>query len=736
MRGLDEEQEAAVTSRERRLLVLAGPGSGKTRVLTRRVVHLVEQGVDPARVLAVTFTNKAAKEMRGRLVEDLGPSSPSWVGTFHGLGVRLLRAHGSSIGLSPRFVIYDQADSTKLMRAVIERMMGRWLSSEFQLDAVLDYRIPDHVLIRTPHGREVRAAWKRTSSCCGYCRRSPRFLLLLRDVGACCFACLRSRIILGGECADEIEQLARSLIDVADIASEECISDRSQSVQIGAVVRRALRRLARERELRLPSSADLESRACREYEEVLHERNALDFDAILHRTLQLMLSEEGPTLASRFDHVLVDEYQDVNLTQSRIALHLSRNGTLTAVGDRDQSIYSWRGADCRLMQEILSSQVTLVNNYRSTSPILKAARSVLVDAPVLRAVSDPVRPEPVRFRRCLDSHEESGYVVAQIADRMREYGESPSDFAVIYRTNRIGMMMECDFVYGEIPYRLYGGTTFYERKESKDLIAYLRLVLGDDDLAVRRVLNVPARGIGKKGVEELERVASEYGGLLGAVRHLAKVGNGVSRWLSGIREFDALVSKLRRKHERTDSLGEFIDWLVKKVDYEKEAKKHLDAETRMANVVELADDARWFQHKEPGSTLAEFLQKVSLVTPERSSKRVRGPHVSLLSAHRAKGLEFPVVFIVGLDEGIFPWRKTAEQILEDDETGDAELLAAGEEERLFYVAASRAKKALYLCSSAHRFGRERSTSRFVKQVKESLDESNQFEELRPQYPWN
>ncbi len=623
--GLNPAQRAAVEHGEGAQLILAGPGSGKTRVITNRIAWLVgEQRIAPWRILAVTFTNKAAREMRARAQGLLGEDAAKLhLGTFHSMCARWLRIHGEAIGLSPNYVIYDDDDQMALVRRVLE---------ELNVDK---HQFPP---------RDVLAAISRAKS-------------NLKD-------------------AKVLEREVKSYLDEVVVRTYE------------------------------------------RYQRGLRSSNALDFDDLLSETVRLFRVGE-PTLerlSDRYIQILVDEFQDTNLAQYVLSRQLaSVHGNLCVVGDPDQSIYSWRSADPRNIQYFLrdfpeATTYLLEQNYRSTQPILDAATAVIGNNPdhIDRKLwTDRTEGNALTYYQAYAPEAEAEFIALQI-ERLSAAGTPPSAIAVLYRTNRRSRPIEDALVRHRIEYRMVGGVRFYQRREIKDLIAYLRLIYNRfDEASLLRVINVPTRGIGKTTVSRLAEYARATGlTIWDACEATARgepVGDITTRGASAVRDFVHLVEALQV--EVNAPLGETLDRIVaetKYVDYLStyEAK----GEERAGNVMELRAVMEQYEDTtgSEASDLASFLQDVALVSdldgPEGAQEVV-----TLSTLHSAKGLEFGVVFMPGMEEGTLPFRRALE------ETEQLE-----EERRLAYVGITRAKDEVYFTRA---FG---SPSRFLGEIPEHL----------------
>jgi len=627
---LNPSQREAAEVVDGPLLVLAGAGSGKTRVLTYRIANLIHQhGAPPESILAFTFTNKAAGEMKERLGYLLGGIPRGlWVGTFHATGVRILRMKGSVLDIQPGFSIYDTDDQEALIRRVLRDF------------AMVDRDFPP---------RAVRSA----------------------------ISSAKNRLVTPAE---------------YEVAAE---TFREQKV----------------------------ARVFHEYQARLRRANALDFDDLIGEAIRLLeLHPDVRSLfAQRFRYVLVDEYQDTNPAQMKLIQHLaSAHGNLCVVGDDDQSIYGWRGADLRhiLAFETLypeASVVRLERNYRSTGNILDAANAV-VSRNRLRHEkklwTERGAGDLLRFTVTGNEDEEAGRVVAAVTDEVNRRGVPLNDIAVLYRTNAQSRALETAFRNAAIPYELVGGVAFYQRREIKDVLAYLRLLVNDrDDVSFLRVVNVPRRGIGATSLARLavhaEREETSLYRSLAALGGAGELSETVRRRLA---EFRDLVEEFRaRAGEPADGV---IRDLVERLGY-LDHLDHDDPDTgpdRGENVEELVAGARIFVERNEDHDVHAFLNEVSLLTNvdrvDEAAAKVR-----LMTVHNAKGLEFRVVCLPGLEEGLLP------HVSSMDTDGELE-----EERRLFYVALTRAKDRIHMFAALTRMrwggGRESLLSRFVEEIPE------------------
>lgn len=616
-----QAQREAIAHVEGPLLVLAGPGSGKTRVITRRIAHLVAQGVSPDEIVAITFTNKAAGEMRER-VAALGVPVSAWISTFHSFCARLLRMHGRHVGLEPGFSIYDTADSLSAVKRAMEEV--GIAKGEMQPGAV---------------ARAISTAKNRAGA-------------------------------------------------ASAVAFEGLLQGREQ---ITAIYER--------------------------YQAILRAANAADFDDLLIRTVQLLRDTEATRdrLCRRFRFVLVDEYQDTNRSQYVIAKCLAGHGNLCVTGDPDQSIYGWRGADIR---NILAFEkdfpqakiVRLEQNYRSTKRILRAADRVIANNEARKAKglwTENPEGDPVRLIQCEDDRLE-GEAVAREITRLLKNGCGPRDIAVFYRLNAQSRTLESALRAEGIAYQIIAGTEFYQRREIKDLFAYLRLIDNPaDDVSVERVANVPLRKLGETSLAHLKRAGAARGWPLAeALAHAEELGaRGPA--LQGAKSFCALLAELRALPRKP--VAAIVERLLKATKYEEYLTSSGDnAEDRIENVRELVSDAAEFDRAEPDGGLQGYIERAALIS-DVDALDDKKAGVTLMTLHAAKGLEFPAVIIVGLEDGLLPLMREGD--------GDHDL---EEERRLFFVGLTRAKKRVLLtCADVRmRYGKTEYTkpSRFIKEL--------------------
>ncbi len=634
LEGLNDAQREAVVHRGGPLLVLAGAGSGKTRVLTHRVAHLVATGdATPERIIAITFTNKAAAEMRQRVFDLVGSQANSmWLSTFHSSCARILRVEGQRLGYTRDFSIYDSDDTRRLLKRCIED--------------------GEHDLKRFP----------------------PRLV-------------------------QHIVSNAKNGLQNADAFAE----------QLDGVVDEV--------------TADV----YRRYERRLRAMNAMDFDDLLLRTVELF--QGFPEVLDRFRNVfrqvLVDEYQDTNHVQYRLLELLAHeHRQLCVVGDDDQSIYGFRGADIRNILEFEQSfpdarTVKLEQNYRSTNRILKAANAVVArnhGRKPKELWTDAGEGDQIQVRQLPDEHTEARFVVAEIEAQV-DGGRSPREIAVFYRTNAQSRVLEDSLRRYRIAYDVIGGTRFYERAEIKDAVAYLTLLTNpSDEVALRRVINTPRRGIGNTTVARLLAHANTTGEpvaeLIGRAEEIPGITGASLRSLTA---FGELLAGLRERRRQAGSLAELIDSLLDESGYRDSlrAESKLEGEFRLENLAEFVNIAVEFERENVGGGLSEFLQQIALFTSEDEVKGDE-PRVTLMTLHNAKGLEYRVVFMIGCEDGIFPHSRAID-------AGDIE-----EERRLCYVGITRARERLYLSYATSRsvFGdtQYNAPSRFLDEIPDDLVE--------------
>ena len=640
---LNEQQREAVYCTDGPLLILAGAGSGKTRVLTHRIAYLIEEkGVNPWNILAITFTNKAAGEMRERVDNLVGFGSESiWVSTFHSTCVRILRRHIDRLGYDTNFTIYDTDDQKTLMKDVCKL-----------------------VEIDTKVYKE------------------------------------------------------RNLLAAISSAKNEMIS--AQEYALNAQGDFGKEKIAK---------------VYQEYEKQMHANNALDFDDLLVKTVQLFETQPDvlENYQERFRYIMVDEYQDTNTVQFQlVSLLAGKYRNLCVVGDDDQSIYKFRGANIKNIlnfeQEFPDATVIkLEQNYRSTGNILDAANAVIsnnVGRKDKQLWTDNGEGEKIKFCQFDTGYDEAEYIADDIEREVRN-GASYNDHAILYRTNAQSRLFEERFVAQNIPYKIVGGVNFYARREIKDVLAYLKTIdNGKDDLAVRRIINVPKRGIGLTTINRIQESAASRGiGFYDALLGLDLIP-GVARGAAKLEGFVALIEYFKGVAE-TLSLSDLLQEVIDKTGYIEslEAEGKEESETRIENIDELRskvavyEESRLDQDEKP--TLSGFLEEVALVA-DIDSLDEEQDYVVLMTLHSAKGLEFPHVYLAGMEDGLFPSYMT----VTSDDREDME-----EERRLCYVGITRAEQKLTMTSAMRRMVRGETqynkVSRFMKEIPlELLDNGN------------
>ena len=631
---LNGPQKEAVLHTDGPLLILAGAGSGKTRVLTHRIAYLIdEKGVNPWNILAITFTNKAAEEMRQRVdsLVDFGAES-IWVSTFHSMCVRILRRFIERLGYENRFTIYDTDDQKTLMKEV--------------------------------------------------CRKVDIDTKVFKE---------------------------RSLLSAISSAKNEMILPDEFELNAGG-----------------DFGQQKIAKVYREYEAQLKSNNALDFDDLLVKTVQLL--ETQPDVLEyyqeRFRYIMVDEYQDTNTVQFRlVSLLAGKYKNLCVVGDDDQSIYKFRGANIRNILDFEhefpdAHVIKLEQNYRSTGNILDAANGVISNNKGRKEKTlwtDNGEGEKVHLRQFDTAYDEAEFIAEDIRREVRE-GASYNDNAVLYRTNAQSRLFEEKFIAMNIPYKIVGGINFYARREIKDLLAYLKTVdNGQDDLAVRRIINVPKRGIGLTTINRIQEAAAERG--IGFYEALLapELIPGVGRSASKLDSFAALIEYFKGRAEQ-ESISDLLREILEKTGYIEslESEDKVEAEARIENIDELVNKAAAYeedcQDRDEEPTLSGFLEEVALVADIDSLDEDQD-YVVLMTLHSAKGLEFPHVYLAGMEDGLFPSYMT----ITSDDNEDLE-----EERRLCYVGITRAERELTLTCARRRMVRGETQynklSRFVKEI--------------------
>lgn len=650
LENLNKEQKEAVQTIKGPLLILAGAGSGKTKVLTTRIAHLVKSGVRPKEILAVTFTNKAAKEMKERLGKIIGENTVKymWVGTFHGICGRILRENidnynfQSGKKLDKNFTIYDETDSNAVIKQAVKKLN-------------LDDKVYAPKLVKSV-----------ISNAKNKMQDAYTFATFARDF---------------------------------------------KSQKIAAIYE--------------------------EYENALNNNNAIDFDDMLMLTVKLL--EQNAQVReyyyNRFRHILVDEYQDTNLAQYRLVKMLFTNNleelpperSLCVVGDVDQSIYSWRGADYTIIlnfqQDFKNTKVIkLEQNYRSTANILNVANAIIennterVDKVLY---SNKGEGEKIDYFEAQDEADEANFIVSKIKQNS---GGDYNRYAILYRTNSQSRALEEACMAAAVPYRIYGGLKFYDRKEIKDIIAYLRLIYNtDDSQSFRRIVNVPKRAIGDTTVKNLQDYADKLDiSLFDAAQRIDENNEIPPRTRAKLKDFAELILKFKDA-QKSHSLQEFVTLVIEKTGYlaELQAQNTPESEADIENLQELVNVAGEYEPEDMDNILGEFLQQVALVSDTDNLDNIAN-NVTLMTLHAAKGLEFPVVFLAGCDEGIFPHQRTLNVPSEMEE-----------ERRLMYVGVTRAEEKLYLTSAKRRqmWGEYKyyNPSRFLEEIPRQLMETTSFE---------
>lgn len=633
---LNDRQLEAVQTTEGPLLVIAGAGSGKTRVLTYRIAYLIsEKNVKPYNILAITFTNKAAKEMKERVEGLVGDATNDiWISTFHSACVRILRRDIDKLEYDKNFVIFDSSDQKTLIKECLK---------EVNLDEKL---FPVQYII------------------------------------------------------SEISKAKNSLIEPKEYLSTYQTDFRLSKV--GAVYSL--------------------------YQKKLKLNNALDFDDIIMKTINLFM--ENPDVLSyyqqKFKYILVDEYQDTNTAQfTLVSLIAAGSGNICVVGDDDQSIYGWRGAD---IQNILNFEkqfagakiIKLEQNYRSTSNILNAANEVIKNnkgRKSKRLWTENGDGEKIIFTPADNEHQEGMNIVNKIKELKLRENRKYSDFGILYRMNAQSRVIE-EFLMSEaIPYKVVGGQKFYDRKEIKDIIAYLRVLYNPSDfMSIRRIINVPKRGVGKTSIDNIQEYATANS--MSGWQVIENISNiaGLTRSVGAINEFCECIHNLMNVAvgDNAIKVSDLIKKVIEDTGYmaELESEDTVENQTRIENLMEFVSVAVEFEKESEATTLGEFLESISLVSDIDETDE-NEDSVTLMTLHSAKGLEFPVVFIPGLEEGIFPSYRSM------DEDPEVE-----EERRLCYVGITRAREELYISASSTRtlFGNTsyNKPSRFLKEIPEDL----------------
>lgn len=636
---LNNKQKEAVLETEGPCLVIAGAGSGKTKVLTHKIAYLIaEKNIAPWNILAITFTNKAANEMKERIEKLVGDIAKDiWMGTFHSICVRILRRYIDRIGFESSFLIFDTSDQRTLVKE-----------------------------------------------------------------------CLKTLNI------DDKMFTDRSVLSEISNAKNEMLEPLTYSAKYSGDFRRE-------------KIAEIYTL----YQKRLKENNAIDFDDIINYCIKI-LTENPDALeyyTEKFKYVLVDEYQDTNKAQfTLVTILASKYGNITVVGDNDQGIYSFRGAD---IANILNFEkdfpgtkiIKLEQNYRCTGNILKAANAVIKNNEAKyekKLWTENEEGNKPAIYQGDDEYDEARYIIAQINHLKSEEYLNYSNYAILYRMNSQSRAIEDILRREDIPYKIIGGLKFYERKEIKDTIAYLRLIANtSDNISLKRIINEPKRGIGKTSLDNVEEISYQTGKSMYEVIKNAEQ-YGLNRVFANSREFIELIEEMKAKKEELE-ISELIKQVLNKSGYTKalELENTVEAESRLQNIEELLTVAIEFEEEFAENSLNDFLESITLSSDIDNLEETEET-VTLMTLHSAKGLEFPVVFLVGMEEGIFPGYKTIGEPKELEE-----------ERRLFYVGITRVKQYLYLTCAKHRtiFGSTsyNAISRFVKEIPQELLEG--YEEI-------
>jgi DNA helicase-2/ATP-dependent DNA helicase PcrA len=633
---LNKEQYEAVTTIEGPLLILAGAGSGKTRVLTYRIAHMIQDlNIYPSKILAITFTNKAAGEMKDRVKALVGNEADNmWISTFHSSCVRILRREIDKLGYNKNFAIYDSYDQKVLIKQCME---------ELDID---------------------------------------------------------EKYITGRELINKISSQKDNLISAERYKREN------------------------ESNLRLNKVADVYML----YQKKLKNNNALDFDDLIYKTVQLF-KENSDVLEfyqRKFQYIMIDEYQDTNKSQYELVELLAKSHkNICVVGDDDQCIYEWRGADIRNILDFEKDYpntkvIKLEQNYRSKANILKAANDIISNnserkTKVLRTEND--NGDKIKLYRAYSDIDEGMYVSSQIKKICREQNKHYRDFAILYRTNAQSRVFEDVFMKSNIPYRIVGGLKFYDRKEIKDIMSYLKFINNPlDDVSLRRIINEPKRSIGNTTVDKVQNFAASMDECMYSVLlDIDEVLSLPKRSVSSIKKFVSLINSFIRSRDKI-SVSSLIKEVIETTGYIDKLKDLKDAESvsRIENLKELVSAAVEFESTSEDKSLSAFLEKVTLVS-DIDNFDEDADSVVIMTVHSAKGLEFPVVFMVGMENGIFPGSQSLENSAEMEES-----------RRLCYVGITRAKERLYMTSAESRrvFGRmvSYSQSEFLSEISSSLKE--------------
>jgi DNA helicase-2/ATP-dependent DNA helicase PcrA len=630
---LNERQKKAAETIEGALLILAGAGSGKTRTVTFRIAHMIKElGISPYSILAVTFTNKAAKEMMERVEQLIGDDAKkATISTFHSFGVRLLRIYGNRIGYGSNFTIYDTDDQKRIIRGIMKNLV------------------------------------------------------------------IKDKNLTEGVIASTISKLKEDGITPEDY----------------------------DKDYKFQPNANIISEIYKRYNQTLKQNNGMDFSDILSNTLKLLEDKEVlEKIQNKYRYIMVDEYQDTNNIQYQIINKIAKaSGNICVVGDENQSIYGFRGAN---IQNILNFEkdypgalvVKLEENYRSTAHILDAANAVIKNNKSSRDKNlwtQKKTGEKITLVEVSDGRAEVDYVVKEIV-ALKSKGKLYKDFTVLYRTNAQSRLFEEGFLKYNIPYKIFGGMQFYQRAEIKDVLAYLSIINNSrDSISLNRIINVPKRKIGEKTLEKINEYAKENGiTLFQALKKIEEIEGLTAAVRVTLQNFYSIIEELIDLSKEL-SVGELFDKVLGSVGYKEYLKSsYEDAESRIENIDELRNSIGEMEKIEGHLSLGEYLETVSLVSATDDLEENKD-YVKLMTIHNSKGLEFPIVFLVGVEEEVFPGKKI---ILNPEELE--------EERRLCYVAITRAEEKLYLIHAGSRFVygnlEYRNRSRFIGEIPSDLME--------------
>lgn len=637
LKDLNKQQEEAVTTTKGPLLIIAGAGSGKTKVLTHRIAYLIqEEQVSPKKILAVTFTNKAAQEMKERVAALVGPESTQvWLSTFHSLGVRILRRDINKLDRDNNFVIFSTTDQIAVIKDCLK---------EFNIDS----------------------------------KKYPPAMFL-----------------------GHISKAKNELLTVEDFEAQ--VQDFMQAIT---------------------------ARVYRFYQKKLYDNNALDFDDLIMKTVQLLKTRPDvlEKYQESFHYLMVDEYQDTNQAQYQLVkLLAAKDRNLCVVGDEDQSIYGWRGADIRNILDFEKDYpeakvIKLEENYRSTQVILEAANGVIRnnrERKEKRLRTSKKGGDNLIYYRADDQYDEARFIAQEIYRLAKTEKKVFSDFALLYRTNAQSRVFEEIFMREGVPYKIVGGTKFYDRKEIKDIIAYLRIIFNpSDSISLLRIINVPKRGIGDSTIKKINEFAQTKDiSFCQALDQLDQAETLSARSKQGVKKFLSLLESLKQAEEQ-GSIRQLISTILQETGYitELERENTPEAQARIDNLKEFLSVSEEFSQRNPDGTLDLFLEQITLVSDVDSLDEEENG-VVLMTLHSAKGLEFPVVFMVGMEESIFPHFRALNAC---NEGVNREM---EEERRLCYVGITRAREKLYLTAAWQRMLYGNTSCNFVSRFLDEIPNS-------------